>query len=163
MELLKGGDLFTYLENRNFKLPESLASKYIHSLATAVYYLHSFGIIHRDVKPENIMMVDQSESSEIKLCDFGLSKIIGPNEMCKEPFGTLCYVSPEVLMQKPYSKSVDIWSLGIITYLFITGTLPFDDDDQKEIVRSVFIYIYILDKLSTNSPITHILVGRKFP
>ena len=135
MELLKGGDLFTYLEKRKFKIPESRACQFTHSLSTAVFYLHTFGIVHRDIKPENILMTDESEESDIKLVDFGLSKIIGPNELCNEPFGTLSYVGPEVLLQKPYGKSVDIWSIGILAYLFLSGTLPFDDDDQREVVR----------------------------
>ena len=135
MELLRGGDLFTYLDKRDFKIPEPRASHLVHSLATALYYLHSYGIAHRDLKPENVLMVDESEDSDAKIVDFGLSKMVGPNEKCTEPFGTLSYVAPEVLMQQPYDKSVDIWSLGIIAYLMLSGTLPYDDDNEKEIVR----------------------------
>jgi len=89
MEFLKGGDFFCYLEKRKFKIPEDRARKIAHKLATALYYLHSYGIAHRDLKPENILMVDESDESELKLVDFGLSKTLGPNETCKEPFGTL--------------------------------------------------------------------------
>jgi len=135
MELLKGGDLFTYLEKRKFRMPEERARNLVHSLATSTYYLHSYGITHRDLKPENILMVDESEVSDLKLVDFGLSKIIGPNEVCDEPFGTLSYVAPEVLLQKPYGKAVDLWSIGVITYLLLSGTLPFDDDNDREIAR----------------------------
>ena len=63
----------------------------------ALYYLHSYGIAHRDLKLENIMMVDESDISELKIVDLGLSKMIGPGEMAKDPFGTLAYVAPEVL------------------------------------------------------------------
>ena len=61
----------------------------------------------------------ESENADIRLLDFGLSKIIGPTEKCTEPYGTLSYVAPEVLKEKPYDKSVDLWSIGIITYLLI--------------------------------------------
>ena len=98
MEYLRGGDFFSYLERRHFRVDEDHARKIAHSLATALYYLHSFGIAHRDLKPENILMVDETIDSEIKLVDFGLSKNFGPNETCKEPFGTLCYVAPEILL-----------------------------------------------------------------
>lgn len=135
MEVMRGSDLFTYLEKRGFKIPESRACNIAHSLATALYYLHSYGIAHRDLKPENVLMVDESEDSDVKIVDFGLSKMVGPNEKCTEPFGTLSYVAPEVLLQHPYDKSVDIWSLGVVTYLLLSGTLPFDDDVEKEIVR----------------------------
>ena len=135
MELLSGGDLFTHLEKREFRVTEDRSKDLAHMIATAMYYLHSFGIAHRDLKPENILMCDNSNESELKIVDFGLSKIIGPNETSLDPFGTLSYVAPEVLLQKPYGKEVDLWSLGVIVYLFLSRVLPFDDDDDKEIAR----------------------------
>ena len=63
-----------------------------HQIATALYYLHSFGIAHRDLKPENILMENDSETADLKIVDFGLSKIIGPNETSKDPFGTLVII-----------------------------------------------------------------------
>ena len=135
MELCKGGDLFSYLEKRSFKINEYRAAELTKHIMTALYYLHSFGIVHRDIKPENIMMTNDTETSDIRLIDFGLSKLLGPNEKCEESFGTLGYVAPEVLMEQPYDKSVDYWSIGIVAYLLITGCLPFDDEDPKEIIR----------------------------
>lgn len=135
MELLTGGDLFNYLERRNFDVSESRAKELSHQLATALYYLHQFGVAHRDLKPENILMEDNGDTACCKIVDFGLSKIIGPNQTSLDPFGTLSYVAPEVLLQKPYGKEVDVWSLGVITYLLIARVLPFDDEDEKEIAR----------------------------
>jgi serine/threonine protein kinase len=89
MEYCAGGDLFSYIEKRGFRLPENRAAQIVHKLATAVYYIHSYGIAHRDLKPENILMTDTTDSADIRLLDFGLSKIIGPNEFCSEPYGTL--------------------------------------------------------------------------
>lgn len=89
MEFCSGGDLFSYLEKRGFRLPEQKAANLIHKLSAAVFYLHSYGICHRDLKPENILMTDTSEEADIRLLDFGLSKIIGPSETCNEPYGTL--------------------------------------------------------------------------
>lgn len=80
-------------------------------------------------------MADDSDDPVIKLVDFGLSKTFGPGEVCKEPFGTLCYVSPEILLQRSYDKSVDLWSLGVIIHLMLSGTLPFDSEDDREIAR----------------------------
>jgi serine/threonine protein kinase len=135
MENLQGGDLFTYLEKRNFEITETRAKTLSHQIATALYYLHSFGVAHRDLKPENILMVSNDDDSDLKIVDFGLSKIIGPNESSLDPFGTLSYVAPEVLLQKPYGKEVDLWSLGVITYLLLSRVLPFDDEEDKEIAR----------------------------
>lgn len=136
MEYCPGGDLFSYLEHRQFKLKEFKVAQIIHKLSTAIYYLHSYGVTHRDLKPENILMTDNSDEADIRIVDFGLSKIIGPQETCNEPFGTLSYVAPEVLLEMPYDKSVDMWSLGIITYLLLTGCLPFDDEhSEREVAR----------------------------
>ena len=136
MEYCSGSDLFEYIEKRNFKLPEKRAAEIIRKLSSAIYYLHSFGIIHRDLKPENILMTDDSDDADIRLLDFGLSKIISQGEKCNEPYGTLSYVSPEVLKNIPYDQKADLWSIGIITYLLLSGVLPFDDEnDNKAIAR----------------------------
>ena len=89
MEALSGGDLFTYLEKRDFKIPEKRAKEMTHQIATALFYLHTFGVVHRDLKPENILMTSSGEDAELKIVDFGLSIILGPNDRCTDPFGTL--------------------------------------------------------------------------
>jgi serine/threonine protein kinase len=91
--------------------------------------------VHRDLKLENVMMTDNSEEAIPKLVDFGLAKMIGPNEKADEPFGTLGYVAPEVLKKNPYSFSCDLWSWGCIIYALLSGSLPFDHDSQKETIR----------------------------
>jgi serine/threonine protein kinase len=133
MEFCEGGDLASYFEKRNCKMTEERVCQLVHKLMTAIYYLHSYGIVHRDLKLENILMTSSKDDSDIRVLDFGLSKIIGPNEYCNEPFGTIVkliynnktYVAPEVLKGRPYSYGVDMWSLGIITYLLLSGALPF--------------------------------------
>lgn len=89
MEHCEGSDLFNYFENKNFDLEESQVCEIIHKLAMGVYYLHSYGILHRDLKPENIMIFKNGKNSEIRLVDFGLSKIMGPKEHCNDPYGTV--------------------------------------------------------------------------
>ena len=136
MEYCPGGDLFSYIEKRDFKLKEERAAEIIHKLCTAVFFLHQYGIIHRDLKPENILMTDDTENADIRLVDFGLGKILGPEEKCDEPFGTFSYVAPEVLQEKPYNHKVDLFAIGVITYLLVAGFLPFDDENsEKEIAR----------------------------
>ena len=136
MEYCAGGDLFSYIEKRGFRLPETRAAEIIHKLSTAVFFLHEYGVVHRDLKPENILMTDNSSNADIRLVDFGLGKIIGPGEMCTDPFGTFSYVAPEVLKEKPYSFKVDLFAIGIISYLLVAGFLPFDHEtSEKEIAR----------------------------
>ena len=134
MEYCEGGDLFSYLEKRNFRLPEKMAAKFMHKMCAAVYYIHSYGIAHRDLKPENVLMTSNDENADLRILDFGLSKIIGPNEKTREPYGTLSYVAPEVLLDIPYGKEVDLFSLGVITYLMLSGSLPFDDKKSEEAI-----------------------------
>ena len=136
MEYCAGGDLFSYIEKRGFRLPETRAAEIIHKLSTAVFFLHEYGVVHRDLKPENILMTNNSSNADIRLVDFGLGKIIGPGEMCTDPFGTFSYVAPEVLKEKPYSFKVDLFAIGIIAYLLVAGFLPFDHEtSEKEIAR----------------------------
>ena len=137
MELIEGPDLFCYLEKRDFDINELEANKIIKKLSSAIYYLNVFGIVHRDIKAENILLTDDSSNYDIKLIDFGLGIILGPEEKSEQPFGTVSYVSPEVLCGNEYDKSVDIWSLGILSYLLLVGRLPFDhpEDDENEIAR----------------------------
>lgn len=80
-------------------------------------------------------MTDDSETAKPKLVDFGLAKMVGPEETITELFGTLGYVAPEILQRKSYNKGVDIWSLGVIMYALLSGYMPFDSKDKKEIAR----------------------------
>ena len=137
MEYCGGGDLFSYLEKRNFRLQEHKVCEFIHKTCSAVYYIHSYGVAHRDLKPENILMTSKDNNADIRILDFGLSKIIGPDEQCNEPYGTLAYVAPEILLDQPYTKMVDLWSIGVMTYSMLSGIMPFDDQNDEEIVRQI--------------------------
>ena len=135
LEDYKEVDLFTFIEKANIKNEENTC-EIIHQLLTAVYYLHFHGIIHRDLKPENIITTEVNGKVQIKLINFELSKIISRGEKATEPYGTLSYVAPEILLEKPYAMEVDLWSIGILTYLLLCGSLPFDDEhSEREIAR----------------------------
>ena len=131
-ELIEGPELYTYLEKENFDIDEITVNNIIKKLTSALFYLNIFGIVHRDIKPENILLSNNSLSYNIKLIDFGLGIILGPNEKSEQPFGTISYVAPEVLSGDKYDKSVDIWCIGILSYLMLVGKLPFDDPDDNE-------------------------------
>ena len=137
MEYCPGGDLFSRLQKTNFILKEEKVAIIMYKLCKAVFYMHSYGIAHRDIKPENVLLTTEDENADIRLLDFGLSKIVGPNEKCTEPYGTLTYCAPEIILDKPYLKSVDSWSLGVMTYLMLSGSLPFSGKDEREIAKNV--------------------------
>ena len=138
MEYCPGGDLFSYLEKRKFKIPEERAVVIMKKMCDAVFYFQSyFGVIHRDLKPENVLMTSDGEDGDIRILDFGLSKITTPNEKCTEPYGTLTYCAPEIILDEPYNKEVDMWSLGVMTYLMVSGRLPFNSEDENKIARQI--------------------------
>ena len=139
MGLVDGPDLFNYLQMRNFKISERRARRIAKRIVYTLHYLRMYGIVHRDLKPENILMTKNTSTADIKLIDFGLAKILGPNEFCTEPFGTIGYVAPEVLLGKPYSFEADLWSLGVITYLMLVGVLPFDDPDESKAAKKTLL------------------------
>lgn len=124
LEHVDGTDLYEYIKRRDNKVPLERARSIIVKLAEALRYLHQLGIVHRDLKLENVMMAEHSDSP--KLIDFGLARVLAPQEKCEEPFGTLGYVAPEVLRRQPYSFSCDVWSLGCIAHALVAGKLPFD-------------------------------------
>ena len=138
MEYCPGGDLFSYLEKRKFQLPEVRTAIIMNKMCEAVFYFQSyFGVIHRDLKPENVLMTSSGDDGDIRILDFGLSKISTPNEKCTEPYGTLTYCAPEIILDEPYNKEVDMWSLGVMTYLMISGRLPFNAEDENKIARQI--------------------------
>ena len=103
IDLIEGKDLFDYLAERGYQLPEDRVRLIIFQLTCALSYLKAFGVVHRDLKLENIMMTDNTDNAKPKIIDFGLARILVPGETTTEPYGTLGYVGPEILRKDPYS------------------------------------------------------------
>jgi calcium-dependent protein kinase len=137
MEYCSGGTLYNYIKKRNFEIKEEIAAKIIYKICLTTNYFHSYGITHRDLKPENVLMTSKDDDADIRILDFGLGKIIGPSEKCREPYGTILYVAPEIILKKPYSKNVDSWSIGIIAYILLYGKLPFYDNSKSTLKRII--------------------------
>ena len=127
-----------YLESNFFIVSRKTSYKITFQISNALKYLNSFGVIHRDLKPDNIMVFDSSEENfKVKIINFGLSKILGPNEKTVEGYGTLCFAAPEIILREPYNNSVDIWSLGVIVYYIISGDMPFNDTNTIVIFNKI--------------------------
>ena len=145
-DFYEGGDLLSYLEEKQKnkeKISEKNCARIIRKIAQGIQYLNCFGIIHRDIKPENIMFARDSNIKTLKIIDLGVCKTLSYGQKTNEPIGTNGYISPEIYLHKEYSYSIDVWSLGVILYLLITGgILPFDDInmDCKVIAKKV-IYL----------------------
>ena len=132
MEYECNGNLFTEIQKHKNGLKETKAHEYFFQLASAIYFLHSNGIIHRDIKPENCLL---DINKKIKLCDFGWStqSVIPRTTFC----GTYEYMSPEIIGNRPYSRGVDIWSLGILLYEMLHGHSPFKARSQVQIQNNI--------------------------
>jgi serine/threonine protein kinase len=137
MEYCSGGTLSQYIKKRNYTLTERQCCNIIYKICLAVNYFHSYGITHRDLKPENILMISEDDDADIRILDFGLGKIIGPNEKCNEPYGTIIFCAPEIILLRPYTKSVDSWSIGVITYMLLLSHLPFYHTDKKVLKKYI--------------------------
>ncbi|KAJ8260265.1 hypothetical protein GJAV_G00178980 [Gymnothorax javanicus] len=143
MQLVFGGDLFDRILDRGV-YAEKEARKVIQQVLQTVSYLHQNSIVHRDLKPENLLYYSQEEDSKIMISDFGLSKM---DDLCamSTTCGTPGYVAPEVLARKPYGKSVDCWSIGVITYILLCGYPPFYEDSETELFFKVLKAEYEFD------------------
>lgn len=125
MELVPGGELFEAI-SRGGRLSEKTTQRLTTQILKTLAYLHKAGIVHRDLKPENVLLTDRNvDRADIKIADFGLSCLCGPSEKLVQPCGTLAYVAPEVLTLQGYNHRVDMWSLGVMVYLLLSGKLPF--------------------------------------
>ncbi|XP_023366393.1 calcium/calmodulin-dependent protein kinase type 1 isoform X3 [Otolemur garnettii] len=141
---VSGGELFDRIVEKGF-YTERDASRLIFQVLDAVKYLHDLGIVHRDLKPENLLYYSLDEDSKIMISDFGLSKMEDPGSVLSTACGTPGYVAPEVLAQKPYSKAVDCWSIGVIAYILLCGYPPFYDENDAKLFEQILKAEYEFD------------------
>jgi 5'-AMP-activated protein kinase catalytic alpha subunit len=134
-EFVEGGELFHYIVE-NERIREKEASLFLLQILAGVEYLHRLGVVHRDLKAENILL-DQRRT--IKIIDFGLSNTYKPGEKVTTACGSPCYAAPEMIKSLPYNGlEVDIWSCGVIMFAMICGYLPFEDNnDTKKLYRKI--------------------------
>jgi len=135
MELVTGGELFDKIVEKG-SYTEKDASTIVKKILSAIDYLHSTGIVHRDLKPENLLLKG-NDDTDVMLSDFGLSKIVGKDALMETACGTPYYVAPEVLAATGYDREVDLWSVGVITYLLLCGFPPFYGDSLPEVFEQI--------------------------
>jgi len=146
MELVKGKELFDKIVDRGM-YSERDASNIIYQVVSAVEYLHDNGIAHRDLKPENLLSAGEGEDEIVKIADFGFSKSFAGDDA--EKLMTSCgspgYVAPEILTAESYDKSVDMWSVGVIIYILLSGYPPFYADSAPALFKKIMDVKYDFD------------------
>ena len=134
MELLSGGELMDKLSERSEPFNELESAQLMEKLLKAIIHCNSGNIAHRDIKPENIMY---DKENEVKLIDFGLAKQTNKkNQNMHTVAGTPYFIAPEVL-SGDYGKECDIWSFGIVLYLVLSATYPFDGSSRAEVFSKI--------------------------
>jgi len=137
VEYMDGGELFDQIVKRG-SFGEKDASKIVKQLLCGISYLHSLGVAHRDLKPENLLCSINDE--RVVVADFGLAKVFGRGELLKTHCGTPNYAAPEIVRgDKTYDKSVDMWSVGVITYVLLAGFFPFHHNDKDSLKNKIMV------------------------
>ena len=134
-EYVAGGELFDFIIKSKM-LSESIAANFMKQILSAVAYCHDHNIVHRDLKPENLLLDKESADSTVKVIDFGTSAIYDQNKQLTQKYGTAYYIAPEVL-RKEYNEKCDIWSCGVILYIFLSGRPPFGGKNDRDILTKV--------------------------
>eukprot|EP00927_Polykrikos_kofoidii_P058906 TRINITY_DN5376_c0_g2_i1.p1 TRINITY_DN5376_c0_g2~~TRINITY_DN5376_c0_g2_i1.p1 ORF type:complete len:601 (+),score=94.43 TRINITY_DN5376_c0_g2_i1:61-1863(+) len=129
LECLEGGELFDRVTERK-RFSEGDAAQTLRQMLLAISYIHSHGVVHRDIKLENFLF-DGKGSDHLKLIDFGFSKVWDRNTKMQASCGTMAYVAPEVL-QHSYTSQCDMWSVGVIAFILLAGYMPFSGSETNQ-------------------------------
>lgn len=141
LEYLPGGELFDRIVKKKYFF-ENEARNIILQLVVAMQYCHSRNVVHRDLKPGNLLLDSVDDPANIKVADFGFSTITDGNDNLKTQCGTPSYVAPEILFNQAYGCSCDMWSIGVITFVVLSGKLPFSHANQAILFKRIKAGIY---------------------
>ncbi|XP_043383112.1 myosin light chain kinase 2, skeletal/cardiac muscle isoform X2 [Chelonia mydas] len=145
MEFVEGGELFERIIDEDYHLTEVDCMVFVRQICDGITFMHQMHVLHLDLKPENILCVT-STGHMVKIIDFGLARRYNPREKLKVNFGTPEFLSPEVVNYDQVSYSTDMWSLGVITYMLLSGLSPFLGDDDAETLNNVLAATWYFDE-----------------
>ncbi|XP_073687139.1 serine/threonine-protein kinase 17A [Garra rufa] len=133
LEYAAGGEIFNQcVADRDEAFKEEDVKRLMRQILEGVSFLHRNNVVHLDLKPQNILLTSESPLGDIKVVDFGLSRLVSSSQEIREIMGTPEYVAPEILNYEPISTATDMWSIGVLAYVMLTGISPFLGDDKQE-------------------------------
>eukprot|EP00127_Corallochytrium_limacisporum_P002922 Clim_evm11s143 gene=Clim_evmTU11s143 len=132
MDMVYGKDMLERIMNaKEGHLSDRITRHLLVQILVGIQYLHSNDIVHRDLKPENVLLTTEAYLPQAKICDFGFAKVVGGDSFLKSVVGTPAYVAPEIRMgNSSYERGVDLWSLGVIAYVSLSGVFPFNENEN---------------------------------
>ncbi|CAD8145301.1 unnamed protein product [Paramecium pentaurelia] len=136
LECLNGGELLDQIRSPSYQYNEQFVMDFASNLLKIIDYVHQTGIMHRDLKPENLILKDSNNYTDFAIADFGLAEFYKNDVQYLEKCGTIGYIAPEVLRNKPYDQKIDIYSIGVILFTLFTGSLPFVGNSTIEIYQN---------------------------
>uniref|UniRef100_A0A671SCV3 Myosin light chain kinase 2, skeletal/cardiac muscle-like n=1 Tax=Sinocyclocheilus anshuiensis TaxID=1608454 RepID=A0A671SCV3_9TELE len=145
LEYVEGGELFERIVDESCPLTEVDAMVFVKQICEGVQYMHQMYVLHLDLKPENILLVNRS-SHQVKIIDFGLARRYKPREKLKVSFGTPEFLAPEVVNFDFVSFPTDMWTLGVVTYMLLSGLSPFLGDDDSQTLNNVLMGNWYFDE-----------------
>ncbi|CAJ0565199.1 unnamed protein product, partial [Mesorhabditis spiculigera] len=143
LELASGGEMYDRVVSKG-RYSEQEARQALKMLLAGLAYLHSIRVTHRDLKPENLLYADTRPEARLLITDFGLAhQSTYSGETMTETCGTPEYIAPELLLRVPYTDKVDMWAVGVIAYILMSGIMPFDDDCRSRLYTHIITANYV--------------------
>lgn len=161
LEYCPGGDLNKFIRKLNH-LNDNVSRHFFIQLVNGLMFLHSKNVIHRDIKPQNILLMEANVNTIIKIADFGFAKHITEATMAQTPCGTPLYMAPEIFQMKEYDEKADVWSLGCVFYEMLVGFTPFKGSNPKELYNNIQTKSLNIPKELNLSKSTQILLKKVF-
>ncbi|KAL8473289.1 hypothetical protein ACS0TY_030210 [Phlomoides rotata] len=154
LEFCSGGNLASFIR-RHGRVQECIAKRFMQQLGAGLKVLKQHHIVHRDLKPENVLLSGSECNFILKIADFGLSRILPPNESAETVCGSPFYMAPEILQFQRYDEKVDMWSIGAILFELLNGYPPFHGRTNVQLLRNI--------KESTSLPFSRLILPQLHP
>ncbi|XP_047332448.1 serine/threonine-protein kinase ATG1c-like isoform X2 [Impatiens glandulifera] len=137
LEYCRGGDLSLFIQQRKGRISEAKSKHFMHQLASGLQIMRDNNVIHRDLKPQNLLLTTNDENAVLKIADFGFARPLQPRGLAETLCGSPLYMAPEIMQLQKYDAKADLWSVGIILYQLVTGKTPFSGNSQIQLLQNI--------------------------